>query len=245
MRETPAEFRATGARYPADDLSGFRWNTGATLRPLAPGETCPVLFRDVGPAALALFLRGTLPRLAGPLSPIVYMRTADYVEPYTDFERTGRLVVLRPLGLGPWHSGVPHIYVARARPGVDSGTVGFVPGDVPLAEAARRAGDATNARELREALGGRVHDDAVAESLHQLDRLADELARTEEVADPLRKRLHSTNREVRERAKADMMRVGLTESDVCTAWHHLPRERRAWIEAALREMSPAPASEHR
>lgn len=244
MRETPTEFRTTGARYPADDLSGFRWNTGATLRPLAPGETCTVLFRDIGPAALAQFLRGTLSRLAGPLSPIVYMRTADYIEPYTDFERTGRLVILRPLGLGPWHSGVPHIYVARAKPGVDFGTIGFVPGDVPLTEAARRAGDATNARELREALGGRTHDDAVAESLHQLDCLADELARTETIADPLRKRLHSANRDVREGAKAEMMRVGLTESDVCTAWHHLPRDRRARIAEALRRISPA-TPEHR
>src|SRR6476660_5579182 len=103
----------------ADDLSAFRWHTGATLRPLAPGEPCPGLFRDIGPLALALFLRGKLPRLAGPLSPIVYMRTADYVEPYTDFERTGRLVLLRPLALGPWHSGVPHIYVSRAGAGVD------------------------------------------------------------------------------------------------------------------------------
>jgi hypothetical protein len=218
---------------PHDDLSGFRWNTGATLRPLAPGEAVPVLFRDVGPAALALFLRGALPRLAGPLSPIVYMRTAAYAEPYTDFERTGRLAILRPRSLGAWHSGVPHIYVSRARPGVDFATVGFVPGGVNLSEAARLIDGATDARELREAFGGRVHDDAVAESLHQLDRLAVELDRTEAVADPLRKRLHSGNRDARERAKADMARVGLTESDVCTAWHHLPRDRRAFIEEAL------------
>lgn len=237
MRETPSEFRAGGARYPADDLSGFRWNTGATLRPLAPGEPCPVLFRDVGPAALALFLRAKLPRLAGPLSPIVYTRTADYVEPYTDFERTGRLVLLRPLSLGVWHSGAAHIYVARARPGVDFSTVGFVPGDVPLGEAARRAGDATSAGELREALGGRVHDDAVAEALDQLDRLAVELERTEAVADPLRKRLQSADRAVRARAKDEMARAGLTESDVCTAWHHLPRDRRAWITEALKALS--------
>src|SRR3954453_3119284 len=108
----------TPAFHGADALSGFRWHTGATLRPVAPGEACPVLFRDIGPAALALFLRGKLPRLAGPLSPIVYMRTADHVEPYTDYEKTGRLVMLRPLAIGPWHSGVPHIYVSKARPGV-------------------------------------------------------------------------------------------------------------------------------
>lgn len=242
MRESPNQFRASGQRYPADDLSGYRWNTGATLRPLASGEPCPVLFRDVGPAALALFLREKLPRLAGPLSPIVYMRTADYVEPYTDCEKIGRLVILRPLALGSWHSGVPHIYVSRARPGIDSNTVGFVPSDVPLVEAAKLVGDAANTRELRDAFGGRIHDNAVAESLQQLDRLGEELSRTEAFADPLRKLLHSGNRDDRERAQEAMARVGLTESDVCTAWHHIPRDRRAWIEDALRRINPTAES---
>jgi hypothetical protein len=221
----------------ADDLSGYRWHTGATLRPLAPGEPCPVLFRDVGPAALALFLRGRLPRLAGPLSPIVYTRTAEYVEPYTDHERTGRLVILRPAALRPWHSGLPHIYVAIARPGVDAETVGFVPGDVPLSEAARRIGDAETVRELREAFGGRGYDDAVAESLHLLERFEDELASVEKRAEPLRKALRSANRRIRDRARSEMARVGLTESDVCTAWHHLPRDRRGWIEDVLGRVS--------
>jgi hypothetical protein len=218
----------------ADDLSGFRWHTGATLRRLAPGEPCPVLFRDVGPLALALFLRGKLPRLAGPPSPIVYMRTADHTEPYTDFERTGRLVILRPPLLGPWHSGLPHIYVAKARPRVDFATVGFVPGDVPLAEAARRVEGAADTRELREALGGHLHDDAVAESLHRLDRFAGELTRSERLAEPLRKALQGNDRAARERAREAMARGGLTESDLCSAWHHIPRDRRARIEEALR-----------
>lgn len=222
-----------------DDLSGFRWHTGAPLRPLAPGEPCPVLFRDVGPAALALFLRGTLPRLAGPLSPIVYMRTADHVEPYTDFEKTGRLAILRPRSLDVWHSGVAHIYVSRATPGVDFATVGFVPGEVSLTEAARRIGDATDTRALREVFGGRAHDEAVSESLHQLDRLGAELAATEELADPLRARLQAPDRRTRDETRTAMARVGLTESDLCTAWHHLPRDRRAWIAAALREIGHA------
>ena len=230
MRETPTSFVASqGGRYPADDLSGFRWNTGATLRPVNPGEPCPVLFRDVGPTALALFLRGQLLRLAGPLSPIVYMRTAEYVEPYTDYENTGRLVVLRPLGLQPWHSGVRHIYVARARPGVDPTTVGFVPGDMSLTEAAHRVGDAADIRELRETLGGREYDEAAAESLARLDRFATELSEAEQWAGPLREALQSPDRRVGEAAREEMARVGLTESDLCTAWHHLPRDRRGWI----------------
>lgn len=238
MLETPRTFRAGGGCLPSDDLAAFRWNTGAALRPIAPDEPCPVLFRDIGPAALARFLRGTLLRLAGPLSPIVYMRTAEFVEPYTDYEKTGRLVILRPLALGPWHSGIQHIYVARARLGIDPDNVGFVPGDVALSEAARLVSTAADTRELREALGGRIHDDAVAESLHQLDRLGEELARTEEIAEPLRKLLHSANRAERERAQNAMVRVGLTETDLCTAWHHLPHDRRAWIEEALKLLAP-------
>jgi hypothetical protein len=219
---------------PGDDLSGFRWHTGATLRPLAEGEPCPVLFRDIGPAALALFLRGELPRLAGPLSPIVYMRTEEYVEPYTDFEKTGRLAILQPPLLGPWHSGLRHIYVCRSRPGVDFGTVGFVPGEVTLADAAGLLKDVTDTRQLREAFGGKAHDEAAAESLHQLERLEAELAATEQLAGPLRKALQSPDRREREEARERMTRAGLTEPDLCTAWHHIPRDRREWIAGALR-----------
>jgi hypothetical protein len=236
MHETPADFNgATGDSrlYPADDLSGFRWHTGATPRPVAAGEVCPALFRDVGPAALALFLRGQLRRLAGPLSPLVYMRTVEYVEPYTDYERTGRLVVLRPLRLHPWHAGTPHVYVARARPGIDGQTVGFVPGEVPLTEAVRLGREVQDVGEHREALGGRRYDEATAESLLALDRLGDESARTEVRAAALRRRLQSPDRGERERARAEMVRVGLTEADLCAAWHHLPRARRGWIAEAL------------
>jgi hypothetical protein len=236
MHETPAAFNGAGGvgrNYPADDLSGFRWHTGATPRPVAPGEACPALFRDIGPAALALFLRGRLRRLAGPLSPLVYMRTTDYAEPYTDYERTGRLVLLRPLLLHPWHAGTPHVYVARARPEFDARTVGFVPGEVPLAEAARLARDVEDVGRLREVLGGRRYDEAAAESLLALDRLGEELSCSETRAAPLRRRLQSPDRGERERAREGMSRVGLTEADLCAAWHHLPRARRAEITEAL------------
>lgn len=236
MRETPAAFNEidrNSGRYPAEDLSGFRWHTGATLRPVAAEEECPILFRDIGPAALALFLRGQLRRLAGPMSPLVYMRTATYVEPYTDHEQTGRLVLLRPLGLHPWHAGTSHVYVARAHSGIDSRTVGFIPGALPLAEAARLAGEVDDVQRLREILGGRSYDEAVGESLLALDRLGKELACTEVRAAPLRRRLQSSDRGERERARTAMERVGLTEADLCTAWHHLPRERRGWIAEAL------------
>jgi hypothetical protein len=237
MHETPASFNEGSARrYPADDLSGFRWHTGATLRAVRPGEVCPVLFRDIGPAALALFLRGRLRRLAGPLSPLVYLRTADYTEPYTDYERTGRLVVLRPLLLHPWHAGAAHVYVARAVPGVDETTVGFIPGEVPLAEAARLTCTLESVAQLREVFGGRAHDEAVGESLAALDRLEAELSRTEVRAAPLRARLQSPDRAERERVRTELERVGLTETDLCAAWHHLPRARRGWIAEALQRV---------
>ena len=51
--------------------------------------------------------------------------------------------------------------------------------EIPLTEAARRLSGATDTRELRDALGGRIHDEAVAESLHSLGRLAEELAASE------------------------------------------------------------------
>jgi hypothetical protein len=239
MLETPDDFgRRTGSRYPSDNLTGYRYHTGATLRPLRSDEVCPVLFRDLGPVALARFLRGQLRRLAGPQSPIVYMRTEEYVEPYTDHERIGRIVFLQSLVLQPWHSGEATIYVARALPAFDAGVVDFVPGDVPLATAARLARDVTDVRQLREVLGGRGYEEATAETLRRLDGLAEELARTEEMAAPLRRRLQAPDGKVREQARAEMERVGLTESDLCTAWHHLSRERRGLIGETLRLLAP-------
>lgn len=237
MIETPGTFNErpkAAERYPAESLVGYRWHTGATLRSLQPDEPCPVLFRDLGPVATALFLRGQLRRLAGPPSPVIYMRTEDYAEPYTDYEQIGRLVFLRPLSLHPWHAGLPSVYVASASRTVEAGGIGFVPGDVPLAEAARLARELVDPGQWREALGPRWFDGAVAETLHRLDGLAAELAGAEERAEPLRRALQSTDRRWRDRARSEMDRVGLTETDLCAAWHHLPRERRSAIQEALR-----------
>src|SRR5690348_13834364 len=110
-----------------DDLSRFRYHTGATLRRLAPDEPCPRLYRDIGPEAMARFLAGRLGRLAGPMAPILYSRTAAYREPYRDHEPIGRLAFLRPRELRPWSSGVAEVYVAPV--GCDARTVavGFLP----------------------------------------------------------------------------------------------------------------------
>ena len=240
MNETPAAFNASapaGLRpYPGDDLSGFRWHTGASLRPWAAGETCPVLFRDVGPAALATFLRGRLRRLAGPLSPLVYLRTVDYSEPYIDHERTGRLALVRPLLLHPWHAGVaatsasPAPFLAWMAAASASCRETFHWHALPNCSATRPTSGSC------EVLGGRAHDEAVAESLHALDRLGEELEASEILAAPLRRALQSAARRPREQARSEMDRLGLTESDLCTAWHHLPRGA-----ARLDRGSPAPA----
>jgi hypothetical protein len=239
MIETPGTYgdRPHGVdRYPADPLARYRYHTGAELRPIGPDEPCPILFRDVGPVALARFLRGGLRRLAGPYTPITYLRTAAYEEPYTDHEAIGRLVFLRPLCLHPWHSGVPSIYVARATRTGDPATIGFVPGGLSLSEVSRRVADVADVTGLRAVLGGRHHDAEIAESLGRLDRLVADLAETETRAEPLRLDLQSADPRRRERAVTAMARVGLDEADLCAAWHHLSRGRRAFIKEALRRL---------
>jgi hypothetical protein len=245
MRESPAKFESrSGRTYPGDDLRGYRFHTGAPLQPLASDETCPVLFRDVGPVGMTLFLRGELLRLAGPLSPITYMRTEEYVEPYTDHEQIGRLVFLRPLELQPWFSGVHHIYVARAQRMTEADSIGFVPGDVPLAKAAQLLADVTTAQELREVFAGKLHDDACAETLRRLSVLSEQLADSERLAEPLRCLLQSGDSAGRERARATMDRLDISEHDLCAAYHHLSRERREHLNDALRRCGTCAASWH-
>lgn len=216
------------------DLRRFRYHTGATLRPLAEAEPCPVLFRDIGPEAMAWFLRGKLTRLAGPLSPITYMRTADYEEPYTDHGRIGRLVFLDPKELVPWHSGVETIYVAHASRMTTPQTLGFVPAEIPLSEAARLLAGVTHLDELQEVFGRPIYQEAIAETLTRLDRLNEDHRQTEVLAEPLRRKLQSAHLPTREAALEQMEKLGLSEGDLCTAWHHLPDERRAELREIFR-----------
>jgi hypothetical protein len=236
MIETPGQYveRVTGSvGYPSEDLRPFSYHTGAPLRPLADDEPCPILFRDVGLEGMSLFLRGQLQRLCGPLSPIVYTRTADYREPYTDHGRIGRLVFLRPMGLRPWHSGVATIYVAPSMRRVDVDAVAFVPAELPLSAAAELAAPMRSHLELREALGGREYDDRLADTLSRVVALTDELRATEQHAAPLRRALQSTDHATREHAIGEMRRLDIGESDLCSAYHHLSAERRAALREAL------------
>jgi hypothetical protein len=230
MRETPA---SAGLEYPAEDLRRYQFHTGAPLSALRPEEPCPVLYRDLGPAALRQYLRGTLPRLAGPLTPLLYMRTLDFQEPYTDYENTGRLVFLRPLHVQPWRSGVPGVFVARATRPVDLETVAYVPGAIALETVEPLAREVKDAAELREALGGRDYEVKVEGALHALDGLVEELEAAETRAEPLRRALQSHQRDVRMGAREELVRLGVRENDLCAAWHHIPRERRELLKEAL------------
>ncbi len=217
-----------------DNLKQYSWHTGAPLRPLNPDETLPILFRDIGPVAMSTFLEKGLKRLAGPVTPITYMRTAAYQEPYTDYERIGRLAFLQPLQLQPWYSGVSHIYVALASRLPNVETIVFVPGTLSLVEAEQLGEDIVNHHEWREALGGLVYDDILTDSFERLNRLNQTLQKSEKQGFPLRRALQSSQREIRLRARDTMQQFGLTENDLCTAWHHIAPARRAVICEALK-----------
>lgn len=190
-----------------------------------------MLFRDIGPVAMSTFLQGRLQRLAGPLSPIIYMRGAGYREPYVDYEAIGRLVFLQPRRLNPWHSGVDPIYIACARSCAVDDSVAFVPGHCDLAGLARQ--EAGDLNELRECLGGRDYDQQRLATLERLEIMARELARVEQRAEPLRRLLQCGRSEEKLRVRQQLESWGLSESDLCAAWHHLPPERRRRLAESL------------
>lgn len=218
-----------------EDLSRFRYHTGATLRRLAPDEPCRMLFRDIGPVAMVQFLRGQLKRLSGPFAPILYTRTADYREPYLDHAPIGRLVFLQPTLLRPWDSGVPTIFVASLRQSVDPHSIGYIPAHLDLHTAESRLRGVDNIECLRDVFGGRCHDDVVAETIAALDQLNAEHAEAEKWAEPLRRKLQSRCRAETEWAREWLTKRGLSERDLCSAWHRLPRERRDRVRAAVPE----------
>jgi hypothetical protein len=216
------------------DLSRFRRHTGATLRRVGKDEPCPLLFRDLGPAGMLLFLSGRLKRLAGPMAPILYMRTAAYVEPYTDYEDVGRLAMLRPRSLAPWFSGVPEIYVAEAGLAPVADHMVYAPTEWSAAEGARALEGLPDAQAVREALGGRLHDERLADLAANLRRLTAEMEASERLARPVRRVLQTGTRAAREAVRDDMARSGVSERDLCSAWHHIPRDRRAALNDWLR-----------
>jgi hypothetical protein len=211
------------------DLAGFRWHTGGAVRPLGDGEPRPVLFRDLGPAATLWLLEGRLPRLAGPTSPVTYLRTADYREPFVEHGHFGRVAVLASARAAVWHAGIAEVFVAPADAVFEPGAMALVPDDVDLTALARDAGAMRGARELREHLGGAAHDDWQAATADRLRDFARELAEVERRLAPLRRGFQSSARDERQQIRERMARHGLTEHDLCAAWHHIAPERRAAV----------------
>lgn len=216
------------------DLSRFRYHTGAQLRPLGE-EDCPILFRDLGPVGMARYLSRSLRRLAGPLSPLLYLRTARYVEPYEDHEEIGRLVVIRPRVLNPWHSGVPEVYVADVACGVQADCMAWVPQTWATAQEEHRLQGLPDAAAVREVLGGRLHDERLLDLAHQLEALNAALAESERWAAPVRAQLQSGSAAARQALRQEMNAQGIGEGELCAAWHHLPRQRRMQLMQWLRE----------
>jgi hypothetical protein len=216
------------------DLSRFRYHTGATLRPVETDEPCPVLFRDLGPAGMSLLLSGSLRRLAGPMAPILYLRTSRYVEPYTDYEDIGRLAVLRPLAVTPWHSGVPEVYVASAGLVPMADCMTFVPAAWATADGARALDGLPDPAAVREALGGRLYDKQLADLASRLRQLNTAMGNSERLAHPVRRMLQSGVVAEREKVRGDMARDGISERDLCSPWHHVSRPRREAVNDWLR-----------
>lgn len=221
------------------DLSEFSWHTGGPVRPLDPDERCPALFRDLGPVATLTLLRGRLPRLAGPTSPVTYARTARYVEPYTDHEHFGRVALL-PFGAWrPWHSGVAEVYVTDADARFDPACMSLVRDDIDLRALTDDARAMTSAAELREVLGP-LHAEWSGHLARRLEDFVDELARVESALTPLRAAYQSPRDDERARARDRMGALGLVETDLCAPWHHVERGRRALVLDVIARGAPWP-----
>jgi len=106
------------------------------------------------------------------------MRTAHYVEPYTDHEHFGRVMLL-PFGAWtPWHAGIADVYVTDADARFDPLCMDVVPDDRDLDALAREASRITSVDELYEALGPH-HFEWKVSLARRLDGFTGELARVE------------------------------------------------------------------
>ena len=186
-----------------------------------------------------LFLTNRLVRLAGPLSPITYVRTAEYREPYEDYDRIGRLALLRPLTLKPWHSGINSVYVARGGMMPPPETMGVVPGNVDLASASKILKHVTTVHEMRECFGARLYDDMLAETRVLVQTLLKEMYEVERHAEPLRRCLKSLDRAKVDWVREKMALHSISQADLCCAWNHVPKERRACLADSVRAIGGA------
>ena len=226
----------TFRRNSGADLSRFRYHTGAT--PIRPADfKVSVLFRDVGPAGITLFLSKRLRRLAGPLSPVLYLRTGAYVEPYQDSEEIGRLAFLRPAEMDPWFSGSKDIYIADSGLLPERCSIAFVPTDLTNQDGAARISQCTDIGSIREELGSHLYDEMLRDVQFRTARLIAEQQASEQIARSVRMTFQRGSMDERSELRESMKQYGVTEPDLCSAWHHVPHDRRealnAWL--AMRE----------
>jgi len=220
-----------------DDLTPYGWHTGGAVRPMDPESPSALLFRDLGPVAMQRFLEGTLPRLAGPTSPVTYLRTAAYREPYADGVEVGRLAILPCAPWRPWHAGVDEVFVTRADRAPDAAVITVLPARVDPRRFAREAAHMQNTAEAHEHLGADYRAWRASHAEH-LARFNADAARVEAVAAPLRARYQSADQRERDAARTLLEAIGLTELDLCGAWHHLSDARRAHVRDALARVAP-------
>jgi hypothetical protein len=164
-------------------------------------------FRDLGIIGTNRYLTGRLTRLAGPLSPITYMRTKNYDEPYQDYDQIGRLVLLRPLTLHLWRSGVPHIYVARSTRLPPMETMALVPGHISLTHAAGILAEAKSLEDVREAFGWKAYDEALRDTRRRIQTLVKEMNAVEEHAGPFRRCFQSSDDRLADWARGQMQSI--------------------------------------
>lgn len=219
-----------------EDLARYRYHTGAQPRRLADDEPCPPLFRDIGMEPMARFLQGQLTQLCGIHSPITYLRSADYREPYVDHGCIGRVMLLRPEVVNPWHSGIETVYIASRTIKIDPQSMIFIPAQISLPEAADRFQEAVCLDEVMEIVGKSEYQSMRWETRFRLNELMQTHAQSEKAGASLRRKYQSMKQGDREVATKWMSQLGLTESDLCTAWHHIPTTRRDLILAALCEL---------
>jgi hypothetical protein len=84
------------------------------------------------------------------------MHTAAYAEPYTDYEETGRLAILEPRPIAPWHSGVPGVYVAEADAFPASTAIAWLPAEWATVQGTMVLDGLADAQSVWEVLGGRL-----------------------------------------------------------------------------------------
>jgi hypothetical protein len=109
-----------------------------------------------------------------------------------------------------------------------------VPTEWASTEGVKALADLTDPQAIRETLGGSLYDEHMAHLAANLHRLNVEQRASEKLARPVRRILQSGVLAKREALQRDMAQHGVSERDLCSAWHHIPRERRDTLNNWLR-----------